>query len=52
MKLVREYVACMDELSQIYSISEQKIEYLRKLNVDCEGSGNTDQQLLKRDSGI
>lgn len=36
MKLVREYVACMDELSQIYSISEQKIEYLRKLNVDCE----------------
>ena len=36
MKLVREYVACMDELSQIYSISEQKIEYLRKLKVDCE----------------
>ncbi len=26
----------MDEISQIYSISEQKIEYLNKLREDCE----------------
>ena len=26
----------MDEISQIYSISEQKIDYLNKLREDCE----------------
>ena len=26
----------MDEISQLYSISEQKIEYLNKLREDCE----------------
>ena len=31
MNLVREYVSCMDEISQIYEISRQKIEFLRKL---------------------
>ena len=31
MNLVREYVSCMDEISQIYDISRQKIEFLRKL---------------------
>lgn len=32
MNLVREYVSCMDEMSQIYDISRQKIEFLRKLH--------------------
>ena len=26
----------MDEISQLYSISEQKVEYLNKLREDCE----------------
>ena len=26
----------MDEISQLYSISEQKIEYLHKLREDCD----------------
>ena len=36
VKLVKEFVHCMDEISQLYSISEQKIEYLNKLREDCE----------------
>ena len=37
--LVKEYVDCMDEISQLYSISEQKIEYLNKLREDCNTLG-------------
>ena len=33
---MKEYVDCMDEISQLYSIAEQKIEYLNKLRGDCE----------------
>ena len=33
---MKEYVDCMDEISQLCSISEQKIEYLNKLRGDCE----------------
>ncbi len=36
MNLVREYVSCMDEISQIYDISVQKIELLGKLREHCE----------------
>ena len=36
MNLVREYVVCMDEMSQIYSIYEQKLEFLEKFRKDCE----------------
>ncbi len=36
MNLVREYVSCMDEISQIYDISVQKIEFLGKLREHCE----------------
>ncbi len=35
MNLVREYVACMDEISQIYSISERKVDFLERLRRDC-----------------
>ena len=31
MNLVREYVTCMDELSQIHDFSIQKVEFLQKL---------------------
>ena len=31
MKLVQEYIDCMDEVSQIYNISERKIEFLERL---------------------
>ncbi len=31
VNLVRDYVTCMDEISQIHDISMQKIEFLRKL---------------------
>lgn len=31
MKLVREYIACMNEVSQIQEISEQKVERLEAL---------------------
>lgn len=31
MNLVREYVSCMDEMSQIHDISMQKIKFLGKL---------------------
>lgn len=31
VKLVREYVSCIDEISQIYDISEQKIKFLNTL---------------------
>ena len=34
MNLVREYVACMDEVSQILSISERKIDFLERLKQD------------------
>ena len=33
---MKEFVDCMDEISQLYSISDQKIEYLNKLREDCE----------------
>ena len=33
---MKEFVDCMDEISQLCSISEQKIEYLNKLRGDCE----------------
>lgn len=38
----------MDEISQLYSISEQRIEYLNKLREDCEtleppAPGNADR---------
>ena len=36
MNLVREYVACMDEVSQIHSIAERKIDFLERLRQDCE----------------
>ena len=36
MNLVREYVSCMDEISQIYDISRQKVEFLRKLREHYE----------------
>ncbi len=35
MNLVREYVACMDEISQIYSIYEQKLDFLDRLRKNC-----------------
>lgn len=31
MDLVREYVSCMDEMSQIHDFSKQKIEFLGRL---------------------
>ena len=31
MNLVREYVSCMDELSQIHDLSMQKVDLLEKL---------------------
>lgn len=33
---MKEFVDCMDEISQLCSISEQKIEYLNKLRGDCQ----------------
>lgn len=36
MNLVREYVSCMDEISQINEISMQKIEFLGKLREHCK----------------
>lgn len=35
VELVREYAACMDEISQIHDICEQKSDFLRKLSLDC-----------------
>lgn len=50
MNLVREYVSCMDEISQIYDISRQKIEFLVKLRehytvVEESYSGGATQSL-------
>ncbi|KAF6228798.1 hypothetical protein HO173_011646 [Letharia columbiana] len=36
VNLVREYVSCMDEISQINEISMQKIEFLGKLREHCK----------------
>ena len=33
---MREYVACMDKVSQIYSIYEHELEFLEKLRKDCK----------------
>ena len=38
MNLVREYVSCMDELSQIIDLSMQKVEFLEKLNRKFRGA--------------
>ena len=32
---MRDFVACIDELSQLVSIAEQKKEFLRRLRLDC-----------------
>lgn len=36
VNLVREYIACMDEVTQLHSIYEQKLDFLSKLRKDCE----------------
>lgn len=38
MNLVREYVSCMDEMSQIHDISMQKIKFLGELREQYMGS--------------
>ncbi|KAL8898273.1 MAG: hypothetical protein Q9207_006790 [Kuettlingeria erythrocarpa] len=37
VNLVREYVSCMDEISQIYGIAQRKLEFLERLRRDFEG---------------
>ena len=50
MNLVREYVSCMDEMSQIHEISMQKIEFIFKLretyNVDLKFHGTPNEIFL------
>ena len=46
MTLVREYVSCMDELSQIHDLSMQKVEFLEKcLNSWFEGTYTTSSNI-------
>ena len=55
MNLVREYVACMDEISQIYSIYEQKLEFLKKLGGTCrvfESEQNQARAVQREEPGI
>jgi len=35
VELVREYIACRDEISQIHDIFEQKLDFLKKLALHC-----------------
>ncbi|KAL9017489.1 MAG: hypothetical protein Q9185_005202 [Variospora sp. 1 TL-2023] len=36
INIVREYISCMDEISQIHSIAKQKLDFLEKLKRDFE----------------
>ncbi|KAL8670641.1 MAG: hypothetical protein Q9168_004835 [Polycauliona sp. 1 TL-2023] len=42
VNLVREYLACIDELSQLLSISQRKIDFLAKLKRDFENGPSND----------
>ncbi|KAL6714173.1 hypothetical protein ACLMJK_008667 [Lecanora helva] len=44
INLVREYIACMDEVSQIHSISERKIDFLERLKNDFKTSEETSDE--------
>ncbi len=35
VELVRGYIACMDEISKIHDIFEQKLDFLKKLALHC-----------------
>ena len=51
MNLVREYVSCMDEISQIHDISVQKIEFLGKLQEHYTFDRRLNQDLSARIDG-
>ncbi|KAL8692000.1 MAG: hypothetical protein Q9218_002892 [Villophora microphyllina] len=36
VNLVRDYISCMDEMSQIQGIARRKIDFLERLRRDCE----------------
>ncbi|KAI4090289.1 MAG: hypothetical protein LQ344_004837 [Seirophora lacunosa] len=36
INLVREYISCMDEVSQVHSIAKRKLDFLEKLQKDYE----------------
>lgn len=48
LSLVREYLACMDEISQIYSIYEHKPEILERLRKACELPENEPKAAMSR----